>query len=37
LVAYAGSSGYLEIAVREGSAAAHLSLDVGDPIQVEEL
>lgn len=35
LVAYPGSSGYLEIAVREGNAARHLGMDVGDPIQVE--
>jgi S-adenosylmethionine hydrolase len=35
LVAYAGSNGYLEIAVREGSAAEYLSLGVGDPVQVE--
>jgi hypothetical protein len=35
LVAYAGSSGYLEIAVRGGSAAEFLSLDAGDPVQVE--
>lgn len=35
LVAYVGSSGYLEIAVREGDAAGHLGLDVGDPIQIE--
>jgi len=36
LVAYAGSSGYLEIAVREGSAASHLSLDAGDSVRIEE-
>jgi S-adenosylmethionine hydrolase len=36
LLAYAGSSGYLEIAVREGSAASHLALDVGDMVRVEE-
>lgn len=35
LVAYAGSSGYLEIAVRAGSAAEFLSLDAGDPVQIE--
>ena len=35
LIAYAGSSGYLEIAVREESAAETLSLDVGDPVQIE--
>jgi len=34
LLAYVGSSGYLEIAVREGSAAAHLGVDVGAPIEV---
>ncbi len=36
LVAYAGSSGYLEIAVREGSAADQLALDVGDPVRIED-
>lgn len=35
LVAYVGSSGYLEIAMREGSAAHELDLNVGDPIEVE--
>ena len=35
LLAYEGSSGYLEIAVREGSAAETLSLDVGDTVQIE--
>ncbi len=35
LLAYAGSSGYLEIAVREESAAETLSLDVGDSVQIE--
>ena len=35
LVAYAGSSGYLEIAVRGKSAADLLALDAGDPVQVE--
>ena len=35
LVAYRGSSGYLEIAIREGSAATHLGLNEGDPIVVE--
>lgn len=35
LLAYAGSSGYLEIAVREGSAAKTLSLDAGDTVQIE--
>jgi hypothetical protein len=33
LVAYVGSSGYLEIAVREGSAATTLGADVGDPVR----
>ncbi len=37
LVAYVGSSGYLEIAVREGSAAARLGMAVGDPVCVEGL
>ena len=36
LVAYGGSSGYLEIAVREASAAQALSLDVGDTILIED-
>lgn len=36
LVAYVGSSGYLEIAVRQGSAAARLGMGVGDPVWVEE-
>lgn len=35
MVAYVGSSGHLEIAVREGNAAHQLSLGVGDPIQLE--
>jgi S-adenosylmethionine hydrolase len=35
LVAYAGSSGYLEVAVREGSAADVLAMDVGDPVEIE--
>ena len=35
LLAYAGSSGYLEIAVRDESAAGNLYLDVGDPVQIE--
>jgi S-adenosylmethionine hydrolase len=35
LLAYVGSSGYLEIAVREGSAAETLSLDAGDAVQIE--
>jgi S-adenosylmethionine hydrolase len=34
LVAYVGSSGYLEIAVREGNAAARLNTDVGDRVRV---
>jgi hypothetical protein len=32
LVAYVGSSGYVEIAVREGSAAGQLGVSVGDPV-----
>ena len=36
LVAYVGSSGQLEVAVRGGSAAARLGMDVGDPVQVRE-
>ena len=35
LLAYIGSSGYLEIAAREASAARILSLDVGDTVQIE--
>jgi S-adenosylmethionine hydrolase len=34
MVAYPGSSGHLEIAVREGNAAHQVGLGVGDPIQV---
>ena len=34
---YRGSSGYLEIAVREGNAAAELGVRVGDPVWVETL
>ena len=34
LVAYVGSNGHLEIAVREGDATARLGLGVGDPITV---
>jgi S-adenosyl-L-methionine hydrolase (adenosine-forming) len=34
-VAYAGSSGYLEIAIREGNAAARSGVEVGDPVHVE--
>jgi len=37
LVAYVGSSGHLEIAVRDGSAAAQLRVAVGDPLRVEGL
>jgi S-adenosylmethionine hydrolase len=33
-VAYLGSDGYLEIAVREGSAALRLGVDIGDPVWV---
>jgi S-adenosylmethionine hydrolase len=36
LVAYFGSSGYLEIAVRDGSAAARLAAKMGDPVRVVE-
>lgn len=35
MVAYVGSSGHLEIAVREGNAAHRVGLGVGDPIQIE--
>ena len=35
LVAYVGSSGYLEIAIREGNAAGLLGVGVGDAVQVE--
>jgi S-adenosylmethionine hydrolase len=35
VVAYVGSSGYLEIAVREGNAARRLGMDIGDPIRLE--
>jgi hypothetical protein len=34
LVAYTGSSGRLEIAVRDGSAAARLHMDIGSPVLV---
>ena len=34
IVAYVGSSGHLEIAIREGNAAATLGLDLGDPVRV---
>ncbi len=37
LVAYVGSSGYLEIALRDGNAARRLELSVGEPIQVAGL
>jgi S-adenosylmethionine hydrolase len=36
LVAYVGSSGYLEIAMREGDAANRLHVDIGDPVVIEE-
>jgi hypothetical protein len=35
LLAYVGSSGHLEIAVRDGSAAARLNVKPGDPVFVE--
>jgi S-adenosyl-L-methionine hydrolase (adenosine-forming) len=35
LVAYVGSSGHLEVAIREGKAAARLGVDVGDPVVIE--
>jgi len=37
LLAYVGSSGYLEIAVREGSAARELGAGAGAPVHVEAL
>jgi S-adenosylmethionine hydrolase len=37
LLAYVGSSGYLEIAEREGNASARLGVDLGDPVHVEGL
>jgi hypothetical protein len=37
IVAYVGSSGHLEIAVRDGSAAARLGVGVGDAVRVEGL
>jgi len=37
LVAYVGSSGHLEIAVRDGSAATRLGVGVGDAVRVEGL
>jgi S-adenosylmethionine hydrolase len=36
-VAYVGSGGYLEIAVREGSAAERLALGAGDWVQISEV
>jgi S-adenosylmethionine hydrolase len=35
LVAYTGSSGYLEIAIRDGHAARTLGMDIGDQVQIE--
>jgi S-adenosylmethionine hydrolase len=35
LLIYVGSSGYLEIAVRGGSAATHLGVGVGAPVEVQ--
>jgi len=35
VVAYVGSSGHLEIAVREGNAAHRLDVDIGDSIRLE--
>jgi hypothetical protein len=35
LVAYVGSSGHLEIAVRNGNAAQALGMDVGDVVRIE--
>jgi S-adenosyl-L-methionine hydrolase (adenosine-forming) len=35
LVALIGSSGYLEIAVRDGSAAERLGMDVGAPVEIQ--
>jgi hypothetical protein len=35
LVAYVGSSGHLEIAVRGGNAAQALGMEVGDEVQIE--
>lgn len=37
LLAYVGSSGHLEIAVREGDAAARLGVALGDPVEVRAL
>jgi S-adenosylmethionine hydrolase len=36
LLAYVGSGGYVEIAVREGSAAERLGLAAGDPVRFAE-
>lgn len=36
LVAYVGSSGLLEIAVRQGNAAETLGMDLNSPVRVEE-
>jgi S-adenosylmethionine hydrolase len=35
LVAYVGSSGHLEIAVRDGNAAQALGMDIGDTVRIE--
>jgi S-adenosylmethionine hydrolase len=35
LVAYVGSSGYLEIAVRDGNGAERLGVDVGDTVEIQ--
>jgi S-adenosylmethionine hydrolase len=37
MLIYKGSSGYLEVAMREGNAAAKLGVHIGDPVQVEAL
>jgi S-adenosylmethionine hydrolase len=37
LVAYIGSSGHLEIALREGSAAQSLDMEIGDKILLREI
>jgi S-adenosylmethionine hydrolase len=37
VVAYVGSSGYLEIAERDGDAARRLAVGVGDPVRVRRL
>ena len=37
LLAYVGSSGYLEIAMREGSAAQALGIGAGAPVEVQAL